>query len=317
MKRAIQIAKELNIGVYTVFEYLKQLGYDVKSPNTKINEEVAKKVVLLNNGTLVKELKEEKIPNTIVKEIPEFIVEDNPFQTEFDKSIINTDNFANRKIEKRKIEDVEFDTIFSDFEAFALCAGLEDNHAKFIARKFFKTTISPSEEIVEAHFLAMQALNKYGSTLLSFVLQLPPLPFKAFNATQIFSALDKRRMLQDYPKLRITFQNENNETEKIQISYYTVNENQGRVTNENYLMIKNKTTGKDLMKISRSGYIVVQKNAKQIVPILQLFVRFYKNTKNTILNYGLETGECSICGRELTDSKSIRRGVGPVCSSYL
>lgn len=30
--------------------------------------------------------------------------------------------------------------------------------------------------------------------------------------------------------------------------------------------------------------------------------------------YGLRTGTCSVCGRELTDSESIDRGIGPVCS---
>jgi len=35
---------------------------------------------------------------------------------------------------------------------------------------------------------------------------------------------------------------------------------------------------------------------------------------NTAVAHGRRTGECACCGRELTCSKSIARGVGPVCA---
>jgi len=30
--------------------------------------------------------------------------------------------------------------------------------------------------------------------------------------------------------------------------------------------------------------------------------------------YGLRTGQCSICGRELTNAESRARGIGPICA---
>ncbi len=33
--------------------------------------------------------------------------------------------------------------------------------------------------------------------------------------------------------------------------------------------------------------------------------------------YGKQYGSCSVCGRELTDGESIRRGIGPICASKL
>lgn len=33
------------------------------------------------------------------------------------------------------------------------------------------------------------------------------------------------------------------------------------------------------------------------------------------IRYGKESGECSCCGRELTDPKSIERGIGPICAT--
>ena len=32
------------------------------------------------------------------------------------------------------------------------------------------------------------------------------------------------------------------------------------------------------------------------------------------IKYGKESGECSCCGRELTDPRSIERGIGPICA---
>ncbi len=33
------------------------------------------------------------------------------------------------------------------------------------------------------------------------------------------------------------------------------------------------------------------------------------------IRYGKESGECSCCGRELTDPQSIERGIGPICAT--
>jgi hypothetical protein len=32
------------------------------------------------------------------------------------------------------------------------------------------------------------------------------------------------------------------------------------------------------------------------------------------IRYGKVSGECSCCGRELTDPRSIERGIGPICA---
>ena len=217
-----------------------------------------------------------------------------------------------RQKQTLKFEESEIETVFSDFEAYSICKGLDNRHAKHLARNYFKTNKQMDNEQFEAHSIAMSALEKYGGRTLTFMISLPPLPFKALNATQIFSELDKRRKKQDFPILRITFKNAKNQTEKIQISYYAEKSNQGRKRNDNVLTIKNRSTGQQLIRLSRSGIVI-----PEIVPVLQVFMRFSKNTKQTLLNYGLETGECSICGRELTDSESIRIGVGPVCRQYI
>lgn len=44
-------------------------------------------------------------------------------------------------------------------------------------------------------------------------------------------------------------------------------------------------------------------------------VRVCANPKEAVQTYGLLTGVCAICSRELTDPESIRLGVGPICGS--
>jgi len=39
-----------------------------------------------------------------------------------------------------------------------------------------------------------------------------------------------------------------------------------------------------------------------------------KDPKGRAIAHGIDTGNCSCCGRELTDPKSIERGIGPICA---
>jgi hypothetical protein len=315
MKRLPQIAKEQNIGVSTLIDYCERLGHTRVTRNSKIDPKLESQIIDLHKGKIQvpQKIDNQEFQVSSTSELPEDFSVINPFEHEQQEIITEGDRFSNRQKRTITFQESAVETVFSDFEAYTICMGLDNRHAKHIARNYFKTNEQIEHEQFEAHNIAMSALDKYGGKTLTFIISLPPLPFKAVNATQIFSELDKRRKKQDFPILRITFKNAKNQTEKIQISYYAEKTEKGRKRIDNVLTIKNRTTGQQLMRVSRSGIVIPENNAKQIVPVLQVFVRFSKDTKQTLLNYGLETGECSICGRELTDSESIRIGIGPVC----
>lgn len=319
MKRLPQIAKEQNIGVSTLIDYCERLGHTRVTRNSKIDPKLESQIIDLHKGKIEvpQKIDNQEFQVSSTSELPEDFSVINPFEHEQQEIITEGDRFSNRQKRTITFQESAVETVFSDFEAHTICMGLDNRHAKHIARNYFKTNEQIEKEQFEAHNIAMSALDKYGGKTLTFIISLPPLPFKAVNATQIFSELDKRRKKQDFPILRITFKNAKNQTEKIQISYYAEKTEKGRKRIDNVLTIKNRTTGQQLMRVSRSGIVIPENNAKQIVPVLQVFVRFSKDTKQTLLNYGLETGECSICGRELTDSESIRIGIGPVCRQYI
>lgn len=319
MKRLPQIAKEQNIGVSTLIDYCERLGHTRVTQNSKIDSKLESQIIDLHKGKIEvpQKIDNQEFQVSSTSELPEDFSVINPFEKEQQEIITEGDRFSNRQKRTITFQESVVETVFSDFEAYTICMGLDNKHAKHIARNYFKTNERLENEQFQAHNIAMSAFDKYGGKTLTFIISLPPLPFKAVNATQIFSELDKRRKKQDFPILRITFKNAKNQTEKIQISYYAKKTEKGRKRIDNVLTIKNRTTGQQLMRVSRSGIVIPENNAKQIVPVLQVFVRFSKDTKQTLLNYGLETGECSICGRELTDSESIRIGIGPVCRQYI
>lgn len=319
MKRLLQIAKEQNIAASTLIEYCEKLGFN-RNRNSKIDSELEGKIIDLHGGKI--EVPKKNNDDDIFKvtstgDLPSDFNTINPFEKEQFEIITAGSKFTDRLNRTITFKESDVLTIFSDFEAYTICKGLDNRHAKHIARNFFRTNNNIDKDQFEAHQIAMAALAKYGEKTLMFMMSLPPLPFKAINATQIFSELDKRSKKQEFPILRITFKNSKNLTEKIQISYYAEKLKHGRMRNDNVLSIKNTSTGQLLMRVSRSGIVLPESNAKQIVPVLQVFIRFANDTKAAILNYGLETGECSVCGRELTDSESIKLGIGPVCRQYI
>lgn len=318
MKRILQVAKDLNVGIATVFDYCSKLGHNIESRNVKVDQHLENQIIAVHEGKFDFSKNElDKFEVSTTEELPPEFSLDNPFLLNQQLILSEEDLFSKRQMQIRKLKESELKTVFTDFEAFSICSGLDNRHTKHIAREYFKSLQSSEVHLIEAHEIAMAALNKYGSKTLSFVISLPPLPFKVVNATQIFSELDKRRNKQEFPILRITFKNDKNQTEKIQISYFAEKLENGRRRNNNVLIVKNRTTGLNIMRVSRNGIVVPETNAKQIIPVLQVFIRFSTDTKQTLLNYGLETGECSICGRELTDSESIRIGIGPVCRQYI
>lgn len=311
MKRLKQIAKEQNIGVSKLIGYFEMIGHKSITQNSKVDPQLESQIIPIIENPQTFENNVHKFSNT--SNLPTEFNAPNPFQTDEQEIVTEGDKFSDRPTRKLTFQDLEIMTVFSDFEAYSICKGLENKKARKLARNYFKSYEQIDSEQFEAHRFAMSALEKYGGQTLTYIISLPPLPFKAVNATQIFSELDKRRKKQDFPVLRILFKNMNNQTEKITVSYYAENTDKDRVRNNNVLNVKNRTTGQQLMLVSRSGIVLPKNSAKQIVPVLQVFVRFSKDTMQTLYNYGLETGECSICGRELTDSESVRIGIGPIC----
>lgn len=331
MTRARKLANELNIKLDNISDILG--NEDSIYPNYKIDVSSEKRIrkVLEKANALLRSNNDisniEAAIEIIIKsgieygenlnDYPEEFNEINEFEQQTESLININSDYDNRKVKKILFENQKIDSIFNDFEASSICLGLTDRHAKHIARKYFNKTAA-NTDLVELHKIAMNTYKKYGSDMIVFVLTLPPLPFKVKNFQNIFTELDRMSTKQSFPVMRFSFKNQEGKKEKINFTFYSNGiVDKKREPNKDIITIKNRTTGKSIMRITRSGIVLPTQNAKNIIPILDLYYNVSNNPKKAIINYGLETGECSICGRELTDKASIKRGVGPVCASYL
>jgi hypothetical protein len=333
MIRARKLANELNIGVDTISTILgnKELihpNYKIDVPSEKKILNVLEKARLLlhnkvNNDITDLELAIKSViesgvdySNNLYK-YPEEFIEINEFEHETESLISAGGNYSKRKLKKLEFKNQQIKSIFTNFEVSSICLGLTDRHAKHIARKYFSKK-ADNTDLFELHEIAMNTYKKYGSEMIAFILALPPLPFKVKNYQNIFAELDKMAAKQSFPVMRFSFKNQDGKKEKINFTFYSNGiVDKKRKPNTDIITIKNRTTGKAIMRITRSGIVLPSQNAKNIIPILDLYYSISNNPRKAIINYGLETGECSICGRELTDKASIKRGVGPVCASYL
>lgn len=69
-----------------------------------------------------------------------------------------------------------------------------------------------------------------------------------------------------------------------------------------------KANGQYVGKLTRQGTDI---RDSEIISILEDAA---ENPSKAAALYGRETGECSCCGRELTDPRSISLGIGPICA---
>jgi hypothetical protein len=318
--KVLHIMRALNIGFDSVNKNFLYFGIELKSPNDIVYDSDFKRVKrLIKSGKEITHFNPKNRKCSVIEDrsIDDLFHKSNRHSKQICDLALGKNVFKNRKPTIKKYSRSSVSTIFSDIEAFSVCQGLEDSHSRKIAELYFNNKHSEAN-FLEAHIIAMNVLDKYGEEMLSYCIGLPKLPFKAIDAQQIFSELDNSRSFLPTPTLRFHYKGEKGVKETVTVSFYSKkNRSKVRVRYSNILVIRNDKTNKELMKVSRDGFILPSSKAKEIVPVIQLFVRVSKNTKKYILSYGLEIGNCSICGRKLKKPDSVKRGIGSTCYSYL
>lgn len=277
-------------------------------------------LALLIVSNKLKDSKIEKLKKayTISEKTKKEFNEENPFE----KDILETlkEDYANGIILKKiSFENDFLESEFTDFQAFQICRGIKNKEHLY---NKFDSNKHDDKDVFEAHYIAMKLLKDKGKNIINFILSIPPLPFKCNNFKILFSSLDKRRNQNENPVVRLKIKNHENATEEIEYSFL-MEENTKYI---NQIRVRNKTTNTELFDVNRDGIVIPKENTrenginKNITPILQLFYRITENEnglKEAIISYGIETGQCSICGRTLTDNSSKVKGIGPICEQYV
>ncbi|GAA4020235.1 hypothetical protein GCM10022408_37700 [Hymenobacter fastidiosus] len=208
-------------------------------------------------------------------------------------------------------------TRFTDQQAVNICGKMADAYARNIAIKYQELAIHVQGGIYryQLHYFANKAFSFYGGPFLTFLANLRPLQFhntsalalKRFVATSGFSD----RII-DFPTL--TFHTVGGDA--FTMAFHLVEDgvearrkpvqifrNQVRVGSIDYQGMAFDAMGKILARTAA------------VRPVLLVFCDYLKCSVNPAFFSGVETGHCFICGRPLTDPRSLRYGIGPTCLS--
>lgn len=298
--RLSQFAKKYRVNEESLERYFEELKWHYTSFNKKMSDIEIEKL-LEHHKTPVKKL---ITPGFFVENsvTPDFKTA-NKFKDKI-YQLFNVDFYNKRNNET---DDFHLD----DFTAITICDGLKNQDAKNICKRFYNGDID-EQLITQAHKIALETIDRYGKEVVLELIKLPKLPFKALNFHQVFTELDKKRGQVLDPSIRILVNNE-----PIHISFYKQDDKGRKILYKNIVEIRNRNTREVLFKLTRQGDCLPQSSNKGIIPMIQTFVSYSSDLNKHILHYGLVTGECSICGRPLSDPESIRIGIGPICRQGL
>ena len=298
--RLSQFARKYRVNEETLERYFEELKWHYSSFNKKMSDVEIEKL-LEHHKTPFKKLITTGffVENSIT---PDFHTT-NKFKDKIDQ-LFNVGFFKKRNNET---DDFHLD----DFTAITICDGLKYQEAKNICKRFYSGDID-EHLITQAHKIALETIDRYGKEVVLELIKLPKLPFKAFDFHQVFTELDKKRGQVLDPSIRILVNNE-----PIHISFYKQDEKGRKILFKNIVEVRNRNTREVLFKLTRQGDCLPQSSNKGIMPMIQTFVSYSSELNKHILHYGLVTGECSICGRPLSDPESIRIGIGPICRQGL
>ncbi|MCW3107912.1 MAG: hypothetical protein JWQ09_2418 [Segetibacter sp.] len=249
------------------------------------------------------------------------------------------------ELKERQFEDGIIQTHFEDWEALSFLAGITNvSKARLIWNKHNDNENLTDDEIKFAHTLANELREKHGDEILNFLLACPPKPFQVDNVKELFSDLDLAKDKIESPAIRFLASKDDKflkimyktygvdkpeyvlikdtrageyftpERHKFSIAFWVEKKDNKVVKRDTEIIVlRNVTTGHTLAHITRSGQFIPQKNAYITKPVISLFFRICKDTKTFIINYGLDSGNCSYCDRELTHPTSIKRNYGKKC----
>jgi hypothetical protein len=198
---------------------------------------------------------------------------------------------AREMIITRKGEVVTFVSNLSDAEAVAALAGMRSGFAQSLYRSRGRLS---AKQLAWAHYLASEAQQTRQSV------SEEPATAPQFDA--LFAAFQAAR---DKGAKRLT------------LRFAGVNVKPNRAGDALWVTSQTET--------EEGRYGLQPKYLGKVTPtaidsrlgddIKAVLMEAAQDPLNAAIRYGKESGECSCCGRELTDPRSIERGIGPICAT--
>lgn len=216
---------------------------------------------------------------------------------------IYRDIFRDRKTTKIFYADKKaIDSIFSDSEVKKLCSKMANPKIRFLSNNFKLRSPQPLYKY-QLHFLAMKAIDHFGTNMITFIYNLNSLPTESNNIAIANIKMDRKTFDPQITFPAFIFQSEYSGKIYIKIDSST--------RRKNYLSTISifDSTASVLHEYSSTGDRLNEICKQQIK-----FLLFSEMSKNGAIFYsGYDDGHCQLCGRKLTDSISVAIQMGPIC----
>lgn len=185
-------------------------------------------------------------------------------------------------------ESITFVSTLSDDKVLETLRGLRSSFAQDLARKFAKLSAS---QYAWAHKLAVDA------TPAAVVNDNQPSQFEAlFNAFESAKSKGAKR-------LTLRFEGVNIKPNRDLTALWVTSQTE---TEMGEYGLKPKFLG----KVTRQAL-----DSRLSDDVKEVIMGAASDPLTAAIRYGKVSGECSCCGRELTDPRSIERGIGPICAT--
>ena len=207
-------------------------------------------------------------------------------------------------------------TYFTDEQAAVICGKMSDFYARHIAAKYLqlRNQVQGAVYRFQIHYLANKALAFYGGPVLTFLLGLRPLKFNDRSAYAVkFQKLSTDISVTDIDFPALTFTTLKGD--KYTLAFHLSSEFPAKASKRPVKIFKK---GIQVGSIDTKGFVLdaqgyFLKKLDATSPSLLTFCSFLASSKSPAFYSGVETGNCFVCNRQLTDPISIRYGIGPVC----
>jgi hypothetical protein len=222
------------------------------------------------------------------------------------------DNYSNSdfQINNHQINfnNSHYESYFTKSQILHLANGVSEKKLNLLATKILNNSSITDEEWIFMIKSVENLLHTYGKEMIAEILELSPLPHCIGQVENIFNVLHQLSFSNENPMIRLRNEGMVYLLEPFVLKKVRYNQ-----------IISIKKIGQD-GKTETIGHLGSNgnfyKNIKYphpIFPTMQLILKWNNNVSQAIAYYGIDTGECSICGRKLTDKTSIKIGIGPIC----
>ncbi len=191
---------------------------------------------------------------------------------------------------------------FSDEEAIALCSRMSSSFARNLSRKVKDTKCDQQLIIYQLHYIANKAVAIFGSRILTFIHNLRKLNFKNQTAGEVSMYTD---VIPDFPVIRLS-----TGANSYWLAFFAKT-GKGSMSMDADIRLIATRTNEEIGTIDKNGFI-----SGKLCKFKPQIVLLYEATKAGRFEIfsGVESGNCEICGRELTHPISMRIGMGPTCA---